>query len=98
MLKFILSQVRTLLTINLKVIFRSQTQAVLQVCFWGQSLSFSGSSVWTGPSSVKCMDAALAQMGLQGMKVLNYLNDWLILMQSWELAICHRDLEPLAES
>lgn len=38
------------------------------------------------------MDAALAPMGLQGVLVLNYINDWLILAQTRELAICHRDL------
>lgn len=69
-----------------------ETQAVPQVCFWGQSLSFSGSSVRTGPNSVKCMDATLAPMGLQSVRVLNYLNDWLILVQLQEFAICHRDL------
>ena len=30
----------------------------------------------------KCMDAALAPLRLQGIRILNYINDWLILAQS----------------
>ncbi len=40
----------------------------------------------------KCMDAALAPLRLQGIRVLNDLNDWLILAQSWESVSCHRDV------
>ncbi len=40
----------------------------------------------------KCMDAALAPLRLQGICVLNYLDDWLILAQSRESVSCHRDV------
>ncbi len=40
----------------------------------------------------KCVDAALAPLRLQGIRILNYIDDWLILAQSEQLAIQHRDL------
>ncbi|KAK9959588.1 hypothetical protein ABG768_009702 [Culter alburnus] len=39
----------------------------------------------------KCVDAALAPLRLQGIRVLNYIDDWLILAQSEQLAAQHRD-------
>ncbi len=40
----------------------------------------------------KCMDAALAHLRLQGIRELNYLDDWLILAHSRELVSHHRDI------
>ncbi|KAI2644567.1 Transposon Ty3-G Gag-Pol polyprotein [Labeo rohita] len=40
----------------------------------------------------KCMDAALAPLRLQGIRILNYIDDWLILAQSREMALQHRDI------
>ncbi len=40
----------------------------------------------------KCMDAALAPLRLRGIRILNYIDDWLILAQSEELALRHRDV------
>ncbi len=40
----------------------------------------------------KCMDAALAPLRLQGIRVLNSLDDWLILAHSRKLVSYHRDL------
>ncbi len=41
---------------------------------------------------MKCMDAALAPLRFQGIHVLNYLDDWLILAHSKELVSRHRDI------
>ncbi len=40
---------------------------------------------------IKCMDAALAPLRLQGIRILNFLDDWLILTSSREQVIHHRD-------
>ncbi|KAI2664621.1 Transposon Ty3-G Gag-Pol polyprotein [Labeo rohita] len=40
----------------------------------------------------KCVDAALAPLRLQGIRILNYIDDWLILAQSEQLAAQHRDV------
>ncbi len=40
---------------------------------------------------IKCIDAALAPLRLQGIRILNYLDDWLILASSREQVIRHRD-------
>ncbi|CAM4625515.1 unnamed protein product [Leuciscus chuanchicus] len=40
----------------------------------------------------KCMDAALAPLRLRGMRVLNYLDDWLILAQSRSQLVEHRTI------
>ncbi len=38
------------------------------------------------------MDAALAPLRLQGIRLLNYIDDWLMLAQSREMAARHRDV------
>ncbi len=40
----------------------------------------------------KCMDAALVPLRFQGIRVLNYLDDWLILAHSREFVSHHRDI------
>lgn len=40
----------------------------------------------------KCIDAALAPLRIQDIRVLNYMDDWLILAQSQEMAARHRDV------
>ncbi|MGL5565083.1 MAG: reverse transcriptase domain-containing protein, partial [Plesiomonas sp.] len=40
----------------------------------------------------KCVDTALAPLRLQGVRILNYLDDWLILAQSRELVLTHLNL------
>ncbi len=39
----------------------------------------------------KCVDAALVPLRLQGIRIMNYIDDWLILAQSHQLAVRHRD-------
>ncbi len=40
----------------------------------------------------KCVDAALTPLRLQGIRILNYIDDWLILAQSERVAAQHRDV------
>ncbi len=40
----------------------------------------------------KCVDAALAPLQLQGSRILNYIDDWLILAHSEQMAVRHRDV------
>ncbi len=40
----------------------------------------------------KCVDAVLAPLRLQGVRILNYIDDWLILAQSERRAAQHRDV------
>ncbi len=40
----------------------------------------------------KVVEGALVPMREQGVRILNYLDDWLILAQSWEQLCEHRDL------
>ncbi len=40
----------------------------------------------------KCVDAALSPLRLQGIRILNYIDDWLILAHSEQLAVRHRDV------
>ncbi len=40
----------------------------------------------------KCVDAALAPLRLQGIRILNYIDDWLILAHSEQMAVQHRDV------
>ncbi|KAI2665262.1 ORF V: Enzymatic polyprotein [Labeo rohita] len=71
----------------------SSTQEVPEVCFQGQSIPISGSSVRpsTSPRTfTKCVDAALAPLRFRGIRILNYIDDWLILAQSEQVAAQHR--------
>ncbi len=40
----------------------------------------------------KCVDAALVPLRLQGIRIMNYIDDWLILVQSHQLAVRHQDI------
>ncbi len=41
---------------------------------------------------MKCMDAAISQLRQLGIRILNYLNDWLILAQSEDELLYHRSM------
>ncbi len=41
---------------------------------------------------MKCVDAALVLLRLQGIRIKKYIDDWLILAQSHQLAVWHRDV------
>ncbi len=73
----------------------SQSQEVPEVCFQGQSLPISGSSLRPSthtPYFHEVCDAALAPLRLQGIRILNYIDDWLILAHSEQMAVRHRDV------
>ncbi|KAI2649105.1 Transposon Ty3-G Gag-Pol polyprotein [Labeo rohita] len=40
----------------------------------------------------KCVDAVLAPLRLRGIRILNYIDDWLILAQLEHMAVQHRDV------
>ncbi len=39
----------------------------------------------------KCVDATLAPLQLQGIHILNYIDDWLIITRSEQMTVRHRD-------
>ncbi len=74
---------------------RSKTQEIPSVRLWREGLPIQGPALRPGfgPEDItKCMDAALAPLRLQGIRVLNYLDDWLILAHSRELVSRHTDI------
>ncbi len=68
------------------------SQEVPEVCFRGKAYQYWVLSFWlalsprTFTECVECVDAALAPLRLQGIRILNYINDWLI-AQSEQLAL-----------
>ncbi len=72
----------------------SSTLEVTEVCFWGEAYQYRvlpfGLSL-SPHTFTKCADAALAPLRLQGIRILNYIDDWLILAQSEQMAAWHRD-------
>ncbi len=49
-------------------------------------------AVWAVPGSLHCMDTALSPLRQMGIRILNYLDDWLILAQSQAVLTSHKTL------
>ncbi len=70
------------------------SQTVSEVCFREHSVPILCSPVRAGfgPAHIsKCVDAALSPLRAGGMRILNYLDDWLILAQSRDTLLSHID-------
>ncbi len=102
-LKTIMSQIRAgdwFVTINLKdAYFHIQViychRNFLRFAFGGKAYRYKvlPFGLALAPRTfIKCMDAALAPLRLQGIHILSYLDDWLILAHSRELVSQHRDV------
>ncbi len=79
----------------LPYIHSSSTPEVPKVCFRGQAYQYRILPFGLALSPLtftKCVDAVLAPLRLQGICILNYIDDWLILAQSEQLAVGHRDI------
>ncbi|XP_060741844.1 uncharacterized protein LOC132856323 [Tachysurus vachellii] len=101
-LKVIVSQIRSedwFVTIDLKdayfhISILPEHRKFLRFAFGGEAYQYRVLPFGLALSPrtfTKCMDAALAPLRLQGIRVLNYLDDWLILAQSEAMAASHRD-------
>ncbi len=102
-LKQILSQIRTgdwFCSLDLKdAYFHIQiappSQTILEIRLLGSSLPVHGPTLWAvsgPPTFTKCMDMALSPLRQMGIRILNYLDDWLILAQSEVELLSHRTL------
>ncbi len=71
-------------------------QAVLEIRLRACGLSIHGPSLWAVPGSphffMKCMDAALSPLRQLVFRILNYIDDWLILAQSEDALLSHRSV------
>ncbi|KAI2659093.1 Transposon Ty3-G Gag-Pol polyprotein [Labeo rohita] len=102
-LKQVVSQIRSedwFVTIDLKdayfhVSILPQHRKFLRFAFRGEAYQYRVLPFGLALSPrtfTKCVDAALAPLRLQGIRILNYIDDWLILAQSEQLAAQHRDV------
>ncbi|CAM4672887.1 unnamed protein product [Leuciscus chuanchicus] len=100
-LKQIVSQIKSedwFVTIDLKdayfhVSIHPHHRKFLRFAFGGEAYQYRVLPFGLGLSPrtfTKCVDAALAPLRLQGIRILNYLDDWLILAQSEQMAVRHR--------
>ncbi len=73
----------------------SHSQEVPEVCFRGEAYQYRVLPFGLALSPhtfTKCVDAVLAPLRLRGIRILNYIDDWLILAQSEWMAAQHRDV------
>ncbi|KAI2662293.1 Transposon Ty3-G Gag-Pol polyprotein [Labeo rohita] len=102
-IKQVISQIRSedwFVTIDLKdayfhVSILPQHRKFLRFAFRGEAYQYR--VLPFGPALsprtfTKCVDAALVPLRLQGIRILNYIDDWLILAASESLAVQHRDV------
>ncbi len=71
------------------------SQTILEIRLRGSGLPVHGPTLWAvsgPPYFTKCMDAALSPLRQMGIRILNYLDDWLILAQSEVELLSHRTL------
>ncbi|KAL0151133.1 hypothetical protein M9458_053646 [Cirrhinus mrigala] len=101
--KQVVSQIRSedwFVTIDLKdayfhISILPQHRKFLRFAFRGEAYQY-----WVLPFGLalsprtftKCVDAALAPLRLRGIRILNYIDDWLILAQLEVVAAQHRDV------
>ncbi|KAI2645233.1 Transposon Ty3-G Gag-Pol polyprotein [Labeo rohita] len=101
--KQVVSQIRSedwFVTIDLKdayfhVSILPQHRKFLRFAFRGEAYQYRvlPFGLALSPRTItKCVDAALAPLRLRGICILNYIDDWLILAQSEQLAAQHRDV------
>ncbi len=68
------------------------SQTVSEVCFRGHSVPILPFGLALAPRTFsKCVDAALSPLRASGIRILNYLDDWLILAQSRDRLLSHID-------
>ncbi len=71
------------------------SQEVPEVRFWGKAYQYRVLPFGLALSPrtfTKCVDAALVLLRLQRIRIMNYIDNWLILAQSHQLAVRHRDV------
>ncbi|KAJ7999274.1 hypothetical protein DPEC_G00213730 [Dallia pectoralis] len=97
-LKQIVSQIRSedwFVTIDLKdayfhISILPQHRKFLRFAFGGEAYQYRVLPFGLALSPTRCIDAALAPLRLQGIRILNYIDDWLILAPSEHLAVRQR--------
>ncbi len=67
------------------------SQEVPEVRFWWQIIPISGSSVRPSIITPHFHEMLRCDLRLQGIRITNYIDNWLILAQLYQLAVRHRD-------
>ncbi len=67
-------------------------QTIFEIRIRRSGISIQGPAVWAVPGSLHCMDTALSPLRRMGIRILNYLDDWLILAQSQAVLTSHKTL------